>query len=68
MSPISVLVKRRPGKVVTREDMWNAANKLSKEWCNAFQDLPLPVFEGQLNLMNQMISGAKNGHVILYGM
>lgn len=47
--------------------MWNAANKLSKEWCNAVQDLPLPAFQGQMNLMNKMPSGAKNCHVVSFG-
>ncbi|XP_046458973.1 uncharacterized protein LOC124205568 [Daphnia pulex] len=68
VSPISVFVKQRHGKVVTREYMWNAANKLSKEWCNAVQDLPLPAFQGQMNLMNKMLSGAKNCHVVSFDM
>jgi hypothetical protein len=47
--------------------MWNVANKMSKEWCNAVQDLPLPTFEGQMNLMKIMISGARNGEVVVFG-
>ncbi len=47
--------------------MWNIANKLSKEWCNAVQDLPLPTFEGQINLMKNMISGARRGEVVVFG-
>lgn len=47
--------------------MWCEANRLAREWANVVQDLPLPVFQGQLAAMRKVIESAKGNAAPLIG-
>lgn len=67
VSPKAIENSTRPRKIITSDDMWNIGNQLAKQWCDAIQNLSLPAFNGQINLLKRMIEGAKKNEVVVFG-
>ena len=50
------VVRQRRNRVrVTREEMFNEAHRLAKRLADTLQNLPLPAFQGYLNVLEEMI-------------
>ncbi|XP_045024641.1 uncharacterized protein LOC116917454 [Daphnia magna] len=53
-SPVVIQQRRNPDRV-TREDMYSRALQLAKTLANELQNIPLPAFEGYLQVLEQVI-------------